>query len=143
MAGERGSVMVAANMAGRGVEIKTGEGIDEIGGMHVIGVERDTLSRLDRQLAGRTGRRGQAGSVRFFTCTEDEVMRALSKRELSRMRRMIPDNDSAMPARKIEEYIKRAQARYSAEYSRVRKQLLLRDLSQEEGDKILFGQDKL
>ncbi|MBS3764265.1 MAG: preprotein translocase subunit SecA, partial [Planctomycetes bacterium] len=75
-AGEVGRVTVATNMAGRGVEITLGEGTADRGGIHVLGTERHLLGRMDRQLAGRTGRRGQPGSVHFFASLEDDIFEA-------------------------------------------------------------------
>jgi preprotein translocase subunit SecA len=74
-AGERGSVTVATNMAGRGVDIKLGEGVVELGGLHVIGTERHESRRIDNQLRGRSGRQGDPGSSRFFVALQDDLMR--------------------------------------------------------------------
>ena len=74
-AGEKGEVTVATNMAGRGVDIKLGEGVVQLGGLHVIGTERHEARRIDNQLRGRTGRQGDPGSSRFFVSLADDVMR--------------------------------------------------------------------
>ncbi|HLD96394.1 MAG TPA: preprotein translocase subunit SecA [Patescibacteria group bacterium] len=74
-AGERGSVTVATNMAGRGVDIKLEKGIVELGGLHVIGTERHESRRIDNQLRGRSGRQGDPGSSRFFVALQDDLMR--------------------------------------------------------------------
>ncbi|OGY25327.1 MAG: preprotein translocase subunit SecA [Candidatus Woykebacteria bacterium RBG_16_44_10] len=74
-AGEKGEVTVATNMAGRGVDIKLGEGVVKLGGLHVIGTERHEARRIDNQLRGRTGRQGDPGSSRFFVSLTDDVMR--------------------------------------------------------------------
>ncbi|MEZ6140574.1 MAG: preprotein translocase subunit SecA [Zavarzinella sp.] len=76
-AGQRGSVMVATNMAGRGTDIKLGPGVAELGGLHVIGTERHEAIRIDRQLKGRAGRQGDRGSAQFFLCLEDKILEAL------------------------------------------------------------------
>jgi preprotein translocase subunit SecA len=74
-AGQRGAVTIATNMAGRGTDIKLGEGVAELGGLHVIGTERHESRRIDRQLRGRCARQGDAGSSHFFISLEDDLMR--------------------------------------------------------------------
>ncbi|HEX7456739.1 MAG TPA: preprotein translocase subunit SecA [Candidatus Nanoarchaeia archaeon] len=74
-AGEKGSVTVATNMAGRGVDIKLGEGVTKLGGLHVVGTERHEARRIDNQLRGRSGRQGDPGSSRFFVSLQDDIMR--------------------------------------------------------------------
>jgi preprotein translocase subunit SecA len=74
-AGQRGSVTIATNMAGRGTDIKLGEGVAGVGGLHVIGTERHESRRIDRQLRGRCARQGDPGSSHFFISLEDDLMR--------------------------------------------------------------------
>lgn len=74
-AGERSAVTIATNMAGRGTDIKLGEGVRELGGLHIIGTERHEARRIDNQLRGRAGRQGDPGSTQFFVSMEDELMR--------------------------------------------------------------------
>src|SRR5690606_30325433 len=74
-AGERGSVVIATNMAGRGTDIKLGAGVADIGGLHVIGTERHESRRIDNQLRGRAGRQGDPGSSRFFVSFGDDIMK--------------------------------------------------------------------
>jgi len=74
-AGEKGSVTIATNMAGRGTDIKLGEGVRECGGLHILGTERHEARRIDNQLRGRAGRQGDPGSSQFFVSLEDELMR--------------------------------------------------------------------
>jgi preprotein translocase subunit SecA len=74
-AGQRGAVTVATNMAGRGTDIKLGDGVAELGGLHVIGTERHESRRIDNQLRGRTARQGDAGSTQFYVSMEDDLMR--------------------------------------------------------------------
>ncbi len=71
----RGNVTIATNMAGRGTDIKLGEGVRELGGLHILGTERHEARRIDNQLRGRAGRQGDAGSSQFFLCFEDDLMR--------------------------------------------------------------------
>jgi preprotein translocase subunit SecA len=77
LAGEVGKVTIATNMAGRGTDIKLGEGVAALGGLHVFGTERHEARRIDRQLAGRAGRQGDPGSAQFFVSLEDELLEAL------------------------------------------------------------------
>ncbi|MFH0929817.1 MAG: preprotein translocase subunit SecA [Candidatus Moraniibacteriota bacterium] len=74
-AGEKGAVTIATNMAGRGTDIKLGEGVIETGGLHILGTERHEARRIDNQLRGRAGRQGDPGSSQFFVSLEDELMR--------------------------------------------------------------------
>jgi len=74
-AGQRGVVTIATNMAGRGTDIKLGEGVVELGGLHILGTERHESRRIDNQLRGRSGRQGDPGSSRFFVSLEDDLMR--------------------------------------------------------------------
>ena len=74
----RGNVTIATNMAGRGTDIKLGQGVADIGGLHILGTERHEARRIDNQLRGRAGRQGDAGSSQFFLCFEDDLMRIFS-----------------------------------------------------------------
>src|SRR5204862_100097 len=74
-AGQPGAVTIATNMAGRGVDIKLGDGVVDLGGLYVLGTERHAARRIDNQLRGRSGRQGDPGSSRFFVSLEDELMR--------------------------------------------------------------------
>lgn len=78
-AGEPGAVTIATNMAGRGTDIKLGKGVSDAGGLHVLGTERHDARRVDRQLAGRSGRQGDPGSAQFFLCFEDDLLEALGQ----------------------------------------------------------------
>src|SRR5437762_4680618 len=74
-AGQRGAVTIATNMAGRGTDIKLGEGVRELGGLYVVGTERHESRRIDRQLRGRCSRQGDPGTTKFFLSLEDDLMR--------------------------------------------------------------------
>ena len=76
-AGQRGQVTIATNMAGRGTDIRLGTGVAELGGLHIIGTERHDARRIDRQLAGRSGRQGDPGSCQFFLALDDELLEGL------------------------------------------------------------------
>ena len=142
LAGQKGSVTVSTNMAGRGVEITLGEGVPELGGLHVIGAERHTLDRVDRQLSGRTGRRGQPGSVQFYASLDDDVFQVLPEGTRQRLKRRYSRGDGQpIPAGKLDGLIRHSQRKFSKHFAQMRRVLLIRDLAQEEGDKILFGKD--
>ncbi len=81
-AGQRGSVTIATNMAGRGTDIKLGSGVPDLGGLHVIGTERHESRRIDRQLRGRCARQGDDGSSQFFISLEDDLMRLFASGKL-------------------------------------------------------------
>ena len=74
-AGQRGAVTISTNMAGRGTDIKLGEGVAQLGGLHILGTERHESRRIDNQLRGRSGRQGDAGSSRFYLSLEDDLLR--------------------------------------------------------------------
>jgi len=84
-AGQRGSVTIATNMAGRGTDIKLGPGVPEVGGLHVIGTERHEARRIDRQLRGRCARQGDPGSSHFFIALEDDLMRLFGSDRIVKM----------------------------------------------------------
>jgi len=86
-AGQKGRVTVATNMAGRGTDIKLGEGVAELGGLHVIGTERHESRRIDRQLAGRSARQGDRGMCRFFVSLSDEIVEAFGEKAANRIRK--------------------------------------------------------
>jgi preprotein translocase subunit SecA len=106
-AGQRGAVTIATNMAGRGVDIKLGEGVLDLGGLYVIGTERHESRRIDNQLRGRSGRQGDAGESRFFISGEDDLVRLFAGDRIKRvmeMTKMAEDQplDSKMLSRQIE-----------------------------------------
>src|SRR3989344_5911161 len=84
-AGEKGSVTVATNMAGRGVDIILGKNVDKLGGLYVIGTERHESRRIDNQLRGRSGRQGDFGETRFFVSLEDDLMRIFGGEQVSKV----------------------------------------------------------
>ena len=86
-AGQRGRVTVATNMAGRGTDIKLGEGVAALGGLHVIGTERHEARRIDRQLAGRCARQGDPGLAYFFVSMDDEIIEAFGEKPAARLRK--------------------------------------------------------
>ena len=85
LAGQKGAVTVATNMAGRGVDIVLGKGVDGLGGLYVIGTERHESRRIDNQLRGRSGRQGDQGATRFFVSLEDDLMRIFGGEQVSKV----------------------------------------------------------
>lgn len=115
-AGQRGAITIATNMAGRGTDIKLGEGIADIGGLCIIGTERHEARRIDNQLRGRSGRQGDPGESRFFVSMEDELMRLFSGDRLKNMmeRLRVPDDvplENSIVSRSIESAQKRVEGR--------------------------------
>ncbi len=94
LAGQRGQVVIATNMAGRGTDIRLESGVAELGGLHVLGTERHEARRIDRQLAGRSGRQGDPGTSQFFLCLEDELLEGLGPRRQAKMRAIGARNDA-------------------------------------------------
>ena len=94
-AGQRGAVTLSTNMAGRGVDILLGDGVRELGGLHVIGTERHEARRIDNQLRGRAGRQGDAGSSRFYASLEDELIRIFASDRIAGLMTRLGFDDSA------------------------------------------------
>ena len=82
-AGQKGKVTIATNMAGRGTDIKLGEGVRELGGLHILGTSRHESRRIDNQLRGRSGRQGDPGTSRFYLSLEDDLLRIFGSDRLS------------------------------------------------------------
>jgi preprotein translocase subunit SecA len=111
-AGESGAVTIATNMAGRGTDIKLGDGVADLGGLHIVGTERHESRRIDNQLRGRAGRQGDPGSSRFFVSLEDELMRRFgSDRIGGLMDRLGMDEDQPIEHRLISRSIESAQTK--------------------------------
>lgn len=109
-AGQKGAVTVATNIAGRGTDIVLGEGIKELGGLHVIGTERNESRRVDNQLRGRSGRQGDPGSSQFFVSTEDDLMRIFGGERIAGiMNRLGVDDDTPIENRVISKSLEGAQ----------------------------------
>ena len=125
LAGQRGAVTIATNMAGRGTDIKLGEGVKELGGLHVIGSERHESRRIDRQLRGRCSRQGDPGSSQFFISFEDPLMRLFGSQRLSGvMQRLGLEEGEAMEHRWLNRSVETAQRRVEQQHYAVRKRTL-------------------
>jgi preprotein translocase subunit SecA len=124
-AGLSGAVTIATNMAGRGTDIKLGEGVKEAGGLAIIGTERHDSRRVDRQLRGRAGRQGDPGSSRFFVSLEDDLMRKFGSERIAKlMDRMGLKEGEVISAGMVSKSIERAQKKVEENNFGVRKNLL-------------------
>jgi preprotein translocase subunit SecA len=110
LAGQKGQITIATNMAGRGTDILLGEGVAELGGLHVLGTEKHESRRIDNQLRGRSGRQGDPGSSQFFISLEDEMFRRFAKEELEKLQKKIQVNEDNLVLNKnIDEFVERVQ----------------------------------
>ena len=124
-AGKAGAVTIATNMAGRGTDIKLGEGVKEAGGLAIIGTERHDSRRVDRQLRGRSGRQGDPGSSQFFVSLEDNLMRLFnSERIIKLMDRMGLEEGEVIQHSMVSKSIERAQKKVEENNFGIRKRLL-------------------
>ncbi len=127
-AGEKGAVTIATNMAGRGTDIKLGEGVKELGGLCVIGTERHESRRIDNQLRGRSGRQGDPGMSQFFVSMEDELMVRFGTEKIKMMMQNFGfAEDQAIRSKMFTKSIETAQKRVEGNNFDVRKQLLQYD----------------
>ena len=125
LAGMKGSVTIATNMAGRGTDIKLGEGVTELGGLHVIGSERHESRRIDRQLRGRCSRQGDPGSSQFFISLEDQLMRLFgSQRIAGLMQRLGLKEGEVMEHKWLNRSVETAQRRVEQQHYAIRKRTL-------------------
>ncbi len=125
LAGRKGAVTIATNMAGRGTDIKLGEGVTELGGLHVIGSERHESRRIDRQLRGRCSRQGDPGSSQFFISLEDQLMRLFGSQKLSGvMQKLGLQEGEVMEHRWLNKSVETAQRRVEQQHFAVRKRTL-------------------
>ncbi|MHC4654049.1 MAG: preprotein translocase subunit SecA [Planctomycetota bacterium] len=136
----RGNVTIATNMAGRGTDIKLGEGVADIGGLHVLGTERHEARRIDNQLRGRTGRQGDAGSSEFFLSFEDDLMRVFAPEWTVKALSWIGwEEGQPIVHKRISKGIERAQKKVEERNYEVRKSLLEYDEVMDYQRKIFYG----
>ncbi len=149
-AGQRSAVTIATNMAGRGTDIVLGEGVKDLGGLHVLGTERHEARRIDNQLRGRSGRQGDPGSSRFYLAMEDDLLRIFgSERIAGMMQRMGMEEGQEIEHPLISRAIENAQRRVEGRNFEIRKQLLeydnvmnkQREVIYAERKKVLEGED--
>ena len=125
LAGQKGAVTIATNMAGRGTDIKLGPGVVELGGLHVLGSERHESRRIDRQLRGRCSRQGDPGSSQFFISLEDQLMRLFGSQKLSGiMLRLGLKEGEVMEHRWLNKSVETAQRRVEQQHFAIRKRTL-------------------
>ncbi|MDU3924923.1 MAG: preprotein translocase subunit SecA, partial [Staphylococcus aureus] len=124
-AGQKGAVTIATNMAGRGTDIKLGEGVEELGGLAVIGTERHESRRIDDQLRGRSGRQGDKGDSRFYLSLQDELMiRFGSERLQKMMSRLGLDDSTPIESKMVSRAVESAQKRVEGNNFDARKRIL-------------------
>lgn len=140
-AGYRGSVTIATNMAGRGTDIKLGEGVIELGGLHVLGTERHESRRIDNQLRGRSGRQGDPGSSQFYLSMEDELMRRFGSDNMrAMMERLGMEEDQPIESKLVSRAVETAQKRVEGNNFDARKQILQYDDVMREQREIIYKQ---
>jgi preprotein translocase subunit SecA len=139
-AGQRGSVTIATNMAGRGTDIKLGPGVADLGGLHVIGTERHEARRIDRQLRGRCARQGDPGSSHFFIGLEDDLMRLFgSDRIVKYMERMGLEEGQELEHPLLNRSIEQAQKRVEQHNFQIRKRTLEYDDVMNKQREVVYG----
>ena len=127
-AGQMGQVTIATNMAGRGTDIVLGEGVPELGGLHIIGTERHESRRIDNQLRGRCARQGDPGSARFYLSLEDDLMRIFGSDNIkSMMDKLGMEEDDPIENKMVTRSIENAQKRVEERNFNIRKQVLQYD----------------
>src|SRR5204862_7870921 len=123
-AGQRQAITIATNMAGRGVDIKLGEGVVDLGGLYVLGTERHESRRIDNQLRGRSGRQGDAGESRFYLSLEDELMRLFATGLMSRVMNASFPDDVPLESKMVSRAVERAQGTVEDRNFEIRKNVL-------------------
>ena len=124
-AGQQGRVTIATNMAGRGTDIKLGEGVRELGGLHILGTSRHESRRIDNQLRGRSGRQGDPGSSRFYLSLEDDLLRIFGSNRLSAiMDKLGMEEDEPIEHSMVSKAIENAQRKVEGHNFDIRKHLL-------------------
>ncbi len=139
-AGEKGAITLATNMAGRGTDIKLGEGVRELGGLCVIGTERHESRRIDNQLRGRAGRQGDPGKSQFFVSFEDDLMRRFGTESIKNMlARLGLDENQAIRSKTLTKSIETAQKKVEGNNYDIRKTLLDYDNVLNEQREIIYN----
>ena len=140
-AGQKGAVTIATNMAGRGTDIKLGEGVRDLGGLAVIGTERHESRRIDNQLRGRSGRQGDPGMSQFYLSMEDELMRRFGSDNLKNMMdRFGMDDDQPIESKMVSRAVESAQKRVEGNNFDARKTILSYDDVLREQREIIYKQ---
>lgn len=139
-AGQRGAVTIATNMAGRGTDIKLGEGVRELGGLCVIGTERHESRRIDNQLRGRSGRQGDPGESQFYLFLEDDLMKRFGSERLKGIFERLNMSEEAIESRMLTRQVEAAQKRVEGNNYDTRKQVLQYDDVMREQREIIYAQ---
>ena len=136
-AGQKGAVTIATNMAGRGTDIKLGEGVKELGGLKIIGTERHESRRIDNQLRGRSGRQGDPGESRFYISLEDDLMRLFSSERLMGLFSAMPEGEQ-IEHKMLSSAIESAQKKIEGNNFGIRKNLLEFDRVNNEQREVIY-----
>ena len=141
MAGQAGAVTISTNMAGRGTDIVLGEGVTDVGGLHIMGTERHESRRIDNQLRGRSGRQGDPGSSRFYLALEDDLLRIFGGERITGIMEKLgmPDGEP-IEHNMISRAIENAQARVEGHNFEIRKQLLEYDDVMNQQREVIYRQ---
>ncbi len=140
-AGQKGVVTIATNMAGRGVDIKLGEGVVDLGGLYVLGTERHESRRIDNQLRGRSGRQGDPGESRFYLSAEDELIRLFAGDRMYRiLSRLGPKEGEPLEAKMLSNVVEKAQKKVEELNFMRRKNVLKYDEVMNEQRRVIYDQ---
>ncbi len=141
LAGQKGAVTIATNMAGRGTDIKLGEGVVELGGLKILGTERHESRRIDNQLRGRSGRQGDPGESRFYICLEDDLMRIFGSERLGGMiDKLGLQEEDAIESKMVSGAIESAQRKVEGNNFDVRKNVVKYDDVMNKQREIIYKQ---
>ncbi|MEW6672931.1 MAG: preprotein translocase subunit SecA [Thermodesulfobacteriota bacterium] len=141
MAGQKGSVTISTNMAGRGTDIVLGEGVTQLGGLHILGTERHESRRIDNQLRGRSGRQGDPGSSRFYLALEDDLLRIFGGERISAiMEKLGMEEGQPIEHNLISRAIENAQSKVEGHNFEIRKHLLEYDDVMNQQREVIYRQ---
>ena len=141
MAGQAGAVTISTNMAGRGTDIKLGDGVKELGGLHILGTERHESRRIDNQLRGRSGRQGDPGSSRFYLSLEDDLLRIFGGERIGNiMERLGLEDGEPIEHNLISRAIENAQTKVEGHNFDIRKHLLEYDDVMNQQREVIYRQ---
>jgi preprotein translocase subunit SecA len=141
MAGQKGAVTISTNMAGRGTDIVLGEGVTELGGLHILGTERHESRRIDNQLRGRSGRQGDPGSSRFYLALEDDLLRIFGGERITGiMERLGMEEGEPIEHNLISRAIENAQSKVEAHNFDIRKHLIEYDDVMNQQREVIYKQ---
>ena len=140
-AGQRGAVTISTNMAGRGTDIVLGEGVTDLGGLHILGTERHESRRIDNQLRGRSGRQGDPGSSRFYLALEDDLLRIFGGERIAGiMEKLGMQEGEPIEHNLISRAIENAQSKVEGHNFEIRKQLLEYDDVMNQQREVIYRQ---